>query len=154
MGLGSRGDPFDAFLTKTIGSGETTLSEAADLTVSNGSFTTITPFSGLSLAANTDYYLTIAPKTDQDVEWVSTQPLTSSSFTFTQAPMTMDSRVSFLSPPSFGTKEGGNCNDPAPGSYPSSVTANTSGVPEPSTGIPAAAGLAAVGLRKLLKLRA
>jgi hypothetical protein len=83
-----------------IGSGASTLDEAT-VTVSSGSFATVTLFSGLNPLARTDYYLTIAPETGSNAQWAVHATLNSTNFTFSQPPMVLDSGVGFLSPPVF-----------------------------------------------------
>jgi PEP-CTERM motif len=147
IGLDSGGDTFDAFLSNTIGSGATTEAEADGLTASDSGFAMVTLFSGLNLTANTDYFLTIAPEAGQ-MQWAVDATFAGS---FTQPAMLLDTGVVFIKPPGFCTDDSGDCNDPAPtsgfqdaGLIPIfSVTSDTSSVPEPSTLVLAAAGIAA-----------
>ena len=142
----SGGDVLDAFLTNAIGPGAATVATTTGIAVPSGAFSTIALFSGITLAANTDYYLTIAPETGQSANWAVDATFDSGTFTFTQPPLVLDAGVSFLSPPGFCTDDGGNCDDPAPtsgfgdaGLIPVFSVTGLS-VPEPSDGILLAGG--------------
>ena len=148
------GDLFDAYLSNSIGPGATSLLTATGLSVSTfATFSTITLFSGINLAANTNYYLTLAPETNQGINWAIDAVL-DKSFNVIQSPLVLDSGVSFLSPPGFCSDDGGNCSDPPPtsgfgdlGAIPVfTVTAVSSGVPETSTLWLLATGLAAAAV--------
>jgi hypothetical protein len=156
------GDVVDAYLTSSIGPGATAVYEQDGITVSNNSYANVTLFSGIALAANTDYFLTLAPEAGSSLAWAEDATYDFDTSTFLQPPLVMDSGVSFLGPPGYCTDDGAGCNDPAPTSpfYDTgiipifSVTDYGSGTPEPSPGILVVAGLAAGWLLKLRKRRA
>jgi hypothetical protein len=144
--IDSGGDTFDAFLSNSIGPGATAIDSVTDVAVAAGGYSTIQLFTGLSLAANTPYYLTLAPDSGQAIYWgIDNNPPT----------LVTDTGVSFLTPPGWCNDDGNVCSDPAYtsvfedlGAIPIFSVTNQDGsaVPEPASATLLAAGLAAFGL--------
>jgi hypothetical protein len=148
LGADAGGDLFDAYLSNAIGPGATTLDFVSGITAPGGGYSAITLFTGLSLLADTDYYLTIAPEGADGVYW---------GIDNNQPPTVLDAGVTFLSPPGWCSDDAAGCSDPAPtseffdlGAIPMfSVTNVTpSSVPEPASGLLLAAGLGAGAMMK------
>jgi len=149
QGLDPGGDSVMAYLTTSFGPGTTT-GLSNDSPVPYNTYSSVTLFSGLSLLANTSYYLTIAPDGSDEVLWGidNSQP----------APIA-DTGVSILAA-NFCTEDIPNCAPYPPASgFPGnplgvnpifSVTVN-SGVPEPMSGLLLAGGLALLGAVRRLR---
>jgi len=153
-GLDPSGDSIDGYLDTLIGPGTTAspdeIASVFDIPVSSGSYANVTLFSGLSLSANTSYYLTLAPDGSDQINWGidDNQP----------APV-VDTGVTEIDA-QFCTPDIAGC-DPYPpaspfvdlGANPIFTVTSTppSAVPEPESGALLAAGLAVGAL--LLRYR-
>jgi len=139
--VGTERDDLVAYLTELIGTANTTqevVQTNTAIPVSSTSFTDVTVLSGVSLAANTAYYVTLAPATSGTLEWA---------LSGTDA-FTMDTGVTFLNS-HFCTEDLGSCDPTFPpdsGGFSDSgellspndplftVTSQTNtGAPEPAT---------------------
>jgi MYXO-CTERM domain-containing protein len=72
-GIDPSGDTIDAYLDTMTGPGTTAgadeVANSLDISVPSGSYNTVTLFTGLSLSANTTYYLTLAPDGTDEITW-------------------------------------------------------------------------------------
>jgi hypothetical protein len=150
-------DLVDAYLTTTAGTGTTSPAYATStgIAVSDSGYSSVALFTGLSLAANTSYYLTIAPESSDQVYW---------GIDDNQPNPVLDTGVSIIAA-SFCTDDSGNCADFAPASSgfdsPGSLGANpifsvtqeSASTPEPATSVLLAAGLALAGILRRRSVR-
>ncbi len=150
------GDSIDAYLDTQTGPGTTSLDEiatASDIAVPSGSYATVTLFTGLSLSANTSYYLTLAPEGSDQIVW---------GIDNNQPSPTTDTGVSEIGA-QFCTEDIAGCDAYPPASaffglnanpiFDVTSTSTPAAVPEPASGALLASGLALGWLLRVYRRR-